>query len=106
MAAVASCVIVFASCACGAAPITLARMVTNILLEAVVGGVPVVGDLFHVFWKANREITEYCFARKERPRAKTWQDWIFLGAILLAVAVAVAAPIVVLLWLVKTTHPF
>jgi len=104
MAAVASCVIVFASWRRGVAPITLTRMVTNILLETVVGGVPVVGDLFHVFWKANRRNYRILLREKERPRAKTWQDWIFLGAILFAVAVAVAAPIVVLIWFVRT-HP-
>ena len=104
MAAVASCVIVFASWRRGVAPITLARMVTNILLETVVGGVPVVGDLFHIFWKANRRNYRILLREKERPRAKTWQDWIFLGAILFAVAVAVVAPIAILIWLVRT-HP-
>jgi hypothetical protein len=104
MAAVASCVIVFASWRRGVAPITLARMVTNILLETVVGGVPVVGDVFHVFWKANRRNYRILLREKELPRAKTWRDWIFLGAILLAVAAAVSAPIVLLIWLVRT-HP-
>jgi hypothetical protein len=104
MAAVASCVIVFASWRRGVAPVTLTRMVTNILLETVVGGVPVVGDLFHVFWKANRRNYRILLREKEQPRAKTWQDWIFLGAILFAVAIAVAAPIVLLIWLVRT-HP-
>ena len=104
MAAVASCVIVFASWRRGVALVTLARMVTNILLEAVVGGIPVVGDVFHVFWKANRRNYRILIREKEQPRAKTWQDWVFLGIILITVALAVAIPIVILVWLVRT-HP-
>jgi hypothetical protein len=67
-AAVASCIIVFASWRRGAAPVTLARMVANILLETAVGGVPVVGDVFHVFWKANRRNYRILIREKKPPR--------------------------------------
>ena len=32
----------------------IARMVTNVALDGLVGAVPVVGDMFDVMWKANR----------------------------------------------------
>jgi hypothetical protein len=32
----------------------LARMVGNVVIEGVFGSVPVVGDVFDVFWRANR----------------------------------------------------
>jgi hypothetical protein len=32
----------------------VARMLLNIVVDTVVGSVPVVGDLFDVVWKANR----------------------------------------------------
>ena len=32
----------------------LARMLGNVLLDAVLGAVPVVGDVFDIFWRANR----------------------------------------------------
>src|ERR1700685_4663515 len=38
----------------GAALITLARMITNVILESLLGAIPLIGDAFHVFWKANR----------------------------------------------------
>jgi hypothetical protein len=101
MAALASCIIVFASWRRGAAPVTLARMVANILLETAVGGVPVVGDIFHIFWKANRRNYRLLIREKEQPRVKTWRDWIFLGSILLAVVVALAIPIAASVWLVR-----
>jgi hypothetical protein len=102
MAGAASCVIVFASWRRGVAPVTLARMVANILLETAVGGVPVVGDVVHVFWKANRRNYRILIREKEQPRAKTWRDWVFLGAIVAGLVVAIAIPIAVLIWLART----
>ena len=102
MAAAASCVIVFASWRRGVALVTLARMVANILLETAVGGVPVVGDVFHIFWKANRRNYRILIREKQQPRAKTWRDWIFLTVVALGAVGAVAIPIAVLIWLART----
>jgi Domain of unknown function (DUF4112) len=101
MAGVASCVIVFASWRRGVAPVTLARMVANILLETAVGGVPVVGDVFHIFWKANRRNYRILIREKEAPRLKTWRDWIFLAVIMVGALAAVTIPIFFLIWLVR-----
>ena len=38
----------------GARPVTLARMLWNVVVDMGVGAVPVVGDLFDFAWKANR----------------------------------------------------
>lgn len=46
--------IVAEAAALGAPRVTVARMVLNLLVDAVVGAVPLVGDLFDAFWKANR----------------------------------------------------
>lgn len=101
MAGVASCVIVFASWRRGVAPVTLARMIANILLETAVGGVPVVGDVFHIFWKANRRNYRILIREKEAPRLKTWRDWIFLAVIMVSALAAVTIPIFFLIWLVR-----
>jgi Domain of unknown function (DUF4112) len=102
MAGAASCVIVFASWRRGAAPVTLARMVANILLETTVGSVPMVGDAFHVFWKANRRNYRLLIREKEQPRMKTWRDWIFLLIIMVGALAVIAIPIVILIWLART----
>jgi Domain of unknown function (DUF4112) len=102
MAAVASCIIVFASWRRGAAPVTLARMVANILLETAVGGVPVVGDVFHIFWKANRRNYRILVREKEYPRSKTWRDWVFLVGLMVGIVAAVAIPIVILIWALRS----
>jgi Domain of unknown function (DUF4112) len=76
-------------------------MVANILLETAVGGLPIVGDVFHIFWKANRRNYRILIREKETPRRNTWQDWIFLAVIMVGALAAVTIPIFFLIWLVR-----
>lgn len=45
--------IILSAARLGASSITLFRMVLNVLIDAVFGMVPVIGDLFDFAWKAN-----------------------------------------------------
>jgi hypothetical protein len=101
---VASFLIVFASWRRGVAMVTLARMVANVLLETVIGAVPLVGDVFHIVWKANRRNYRLLMREKAEPGVNTRRDWIFLMLILFMVAAAAAIPIGILIWLVRS-HP-
>jgi hypothetical protein len=94
---IASFLIVFASWRRGAKAVTLARMIANVLLETAIGAIPVAGDVFHVFWKANRRNYRLLMREKEQPGANTRRDWLFLAVILSAVAAAVMIPIMILL---------
>lgn len=51
--AIAALYILFAAAKQGVPRSTLARMAANIAFDYVVGAVPVAGDVFDVFWKAN-----------------------------------------------------
>lgn len=53
-AAVCSLYIVFEAVRSGVPRAVVARMLLNVAVDTVVGSIPVVGDLFDVFWKANR----------------------------------------------------
>ncbi len=101
MAGIASCFIVFASWRRGAPFVTLARMVANILLEATVGAIPIVGDLFHVAWKANRRNYRLLIREKEHPGADTRRDWMFLAILFFTLIVAIAVPIGMLIWMLR-----
>jgi hypothetical protein len=101
MAGLASCLIVFMSWRRGAPRITLTRMVANILLESSIGAIPVVGDIFHIAWKANRRNYRLLLREKEQPRLNTKRDWIFLSVLLLMVIVAVGIPIAILIWILR-----
>src|SRR6476620_7521160 len=56
--ALASVYILQAASKYGVPRITLARMTLNIAIDLVVGAIPFVGDLFDVYWKANRKNVE------------------------------------------------
>ena len=58
LGAAASGYIILEAARLGASVPTLLRMVGNVLLESVVGVIPVVGDLFDFAWKANNRNVE------------------------------------------------
>ena len=100
----ASFLIIFASWRRGVAMVTLARMVANVVLETVIGAIPVAGDVFHIVWKANRRNYRLLIREKEQPRVNTRRDWMFLLLILLMVIAGIAIPIALLVWLLRA-HP-
>ena len=51
--AIFSCYIVLSGARLGASRSTLFRMLWNVLVEVVIGAVPILGDLFDAGWKAN-----------------------------------------------------
>src|SRR5947209_8006273 len=54
LATLASLFIVFAAWQRGAARITLLRMMLSLAIEDTLGAIPILGDVAHVAWKANR----------------------------------------------------
>jgi hypothetical protein len=99
---IASCFIVFAAWHRGVQSITLVRMTANVLLETALGAIPVAGDVFHVFWKANRRNYRLLIREKEQPGFHTHRDWMFLAIILFMVVAAAAIPVAILIWILQT----
>lgn len=99
---IASFFIVFAAWRRGVQSITLLRMIANVLLETTLGAIPVAGDVFHVFWKANRRNYRLLIREKQQPAVHTRRDWIFLAIILFMVITAAAIPVAILIWLLRT----
>jgi hypothetical protein len=82
--------------------IVLARMALNVLLNALFQGIPIVGDLFTFFFKANRK--NYELLRKHAGTGKpvTRGDWIFVGAIIAGiflVAISLSVLLIYVIWL-------
>jgi uncharacterized protein DUF4112 len=79
--------------------VVLARMVLNVLVDAGVGAIPVIGDLFDFGWKANA----WNLALLERhamPGGKpTSADYVFVILCGIILAAAAAIPILVMIWL-------
>jgi hypothetical protein len=92
----------------GDAIVTLARMVTNVVLEAVLGAIPIFGDVFHVMWKANRRNYRLFMREKSRQPGESpaWRDALFLSLLLVTVLCLAAIPIGLILWLVRSRKIF
>jgi hypothetical protein len=56
--ALASVYILNAATRFGVSRITIARMTLNIIVDLLVGSIPIVGDIFDAYWKANRKNVE------------------------------------------------
>jgi hypothetical protein len=87
--------------------ITVARMGLNVALDMLLGSLPLVGDLFDVWWKANKRNAALLAERLERGethRRATAADWLFVAAVIGALValfvaiVALAAMTVAALW--------
>jgi hypothetical protein len=102
LAGIASFFIVFAAWRRGVQAVTLVRMIANVFLETTVGAIPVAGDVFHIFWKANRRNYRLLLREKEEPGANTRRDWTFLAIILVTVIAAVGIPIGILIWILRS----
>jgi hypothetical protein len=84
--------------------VVLLRMLFNILLDTLVGAIPIVGDAFDLFWRSNRKNLELLRRYDKNPdRAPTAGDYLVVGLGVAVAVVAIALPIalgfVLLRWL-------
>ncbi len=69
----------------GVSRLTMTRMAANVALDYVIGSIPILGDVFDFYWKANQKNVELLKAhtssnsnvRRERQRS----DWLFLAVL-------------------------
>lgn len=80
------------------------RLILNIAVEALVGAIPLVGDLFDAAWKANQRNASLLNAWLDVPGARTAPSWVpifvVLAALLGLVVLTVAFVVVVICWAV------
>lgn len=82
---------------------TLLRMLANVAIDALLGAIPVLGDVFDIFWKANlknallfeREMNSPKIARR---KSILWNSLLILG-IFLVFALAIYLPIIIIITL-------
>jgi hypothetical protein len=96
LAGALSLVIPFAAWVRGVPYITLLRMLTNVGIGLLVGSIPIAGDAFDIFWKANRRNFRLLTRSIAEPRRHTWRDWIYLLGLGLGISVIFMIPIVLL----------
>ena len=82
--------------------IVMLRMGLNIAFNAIIGAIPVFGDIFSIWFRSNlrnAQLLEHYAARDAR-RADP-HDWLFVVGIIAALVLIVLAMLVGVLWLVR-----
>ena len=95
--ALASIYILRAASEFGVARVTLARMTLNIAIDLLVGAIPILGDIFDVYWKANRKNVEllrhHLKANPQVQRKLTRSDGFFVAGMIAVIAVILVASV-------------
>ncbi len=73
----------------GVPKVVLARMAANVLINAAIDSVPVLGDIGSVFYRSNARNYELLRKHAGSVRTSTKADWIFLLALLAGVLAVV-----------------
>jgi hypothetical protein len=85
--------------------ITMLRMGMNIGIDYLLGSVPVVGDIFDAFWKSNDMnlalLRKRATVSAEQARAGRFSDWLFVGGLILGLAVLAIGSFAVSLYLLS-----
>jgi Domain of unknown function (DUF4112) len=85
----------------GAPPSVIARMAGNILVDLLVGALPVVGDLFDFGWKANRRNLTLLERLAADPRGTHASSRAVVAAALTVVLAAIAGAAWLAVWVVQ-----
>ncbi|MGB7265588.1 MAG: DUF4112 domain-containing protein [Terracidiphilus sp.] len=79
--------------------IALVRMAANLGIGVLVGTIPLFGDVFDILFKANRRNYRLLCRHLGEPRRHTWRDWCFLLLLGAVMALILALPVVLVLWI-------
>lgn len=90
-------VVVLRGAQLGVPGIVLARMLANVAIDFVVGSVPLIGDAFDMWFKANLRNVRLIRRHALAPAVSTAGSWAFFG-VLLGVGVLLAVGAVWVLW--------
>lgn len=80
--------------------IVLARMSLNLLINGIVGAVPIAGDLFSVWFRSHARNAALLRAAAIKPDRETRPDWFYVGGIIGSTAALLLLAIAFVVWLV------
>jgi Domain of unknown function (DUF4112) len=82
--------------------VILLRMGLNVAFNALIGAIPIFGDVFSIWFRSNirnaQLLERYVSAERRSP---TFGDWIFVLAVIVAITLLLIGTFVVLVWLIK-----
>jgi hypothetical protein len=80
---------------------TLFRMIVNLVVDAIVGSVPMIGDLFDFAWKANARNIQLVESHLANPRPQTMSDRLFVWAIALVLILLLVGAIALIVGAIR-----
>ena len=86
----------------GLPKVVLLRMGINIALNAIIGAIPVFGDIFSIWFRSNAKNAQLLerYAGTEFRRAGA-HEWLFVAGIIAALIFIVVAMLIAIVWLVS-----
>jgi hypothetical protein len=96
---IASCFIIFGAWMRGVPYVVLTRMVANVVIEVIIGTIPLLGDAFDIAWRANRRNYALLTGSLYEPRKHTIQSWVFLLVLFAIMGLLMLIPMLLLAWL-------
>jgi hypothetical protein len=82
--------------------IILLRMGLNVAFNALIGALPIFGDVFSIWFRSNVKnaqlLERYVSAERQAPTAG---DWVFVVAVIFGIVLLMIGIFVILIWLVK-----
>lgn len=86
--------------------VVLLRMAANVAINAIIGALPVFGDVFSIWFRSNARnaqlLERYVAAPGRRPASG---DWAFMAAIIAVILLLLIGTFVVIAWLVRQLIP-
>jgi len=83
--------------------IVLTRMSLNLLINGTVGAIPVVGDLFSIWFKSHARNAALLREAAMRPDRETHADWFYVAGIIGGTVGLLLLTIALIIWLVYQT---
>ena len=80
--------------------IVLTRMSLNLLINGTVGAVPIVGDLFSVWFRSHARNAALLREAARKPDRETHADWFYVGGIIGGTVVLLLLAIAFMVWVV------
>lgn len=75
----------------------LLRMAFNVFLENIIGSIPIIGDLFDIYWKANTKNVNLLDRSLENPQKTSQKSIFFIVIFILLVVLTLISPFILLI---------
>ena len=82
--------------------IVLARMSLNLLINGTVGAVPIIGDLFSIWFRSHAKNAALLREAALKPDRETRPDWFYVGGIIGGTVLLMLLAIAGVVWLIAT----